>query len=1172
MGVARMGIGVGCRWWRVAMVAVGAVLAAASAAAQGPTGDVPRVTMPRMTAPPAIDGRVGEDEWRGAVRSVGLVGAESGALTARRGVFWVGCDGRMLWLAMKTEAPPDGRILTRAVPEADRDAAMVLLDDAVEVGLALPSPDKSSHAIYRLVFNARGAVLDWIEPAGQDKPAADPKQPIDRAWRLPKWEMKQQVADGWWQVEAAIPLESMGVKGEGFARPWGVQVGRVWQRPAERSRWAVAPSGSGEREAMPLVAIDDTAPVVRVLGLEGDAGQPQVRVGVFNPHSKPLTARVRLSDAWHRDPPQQVDRQVQVAAGNEEVVVLDGRRGGPEGLHQTAIDVTSPDGRSVYYHRAVRWSPERPAGRWTVGEEQKRAVDLQFKYYPYLDKVRIRVGIEALALRGQVTGATVGIVRAAAQPEKGDKSNLPPLWTRPIKFAGYAAEETCEVPKLAEGDYLFTVKLEGGEGLPQGPVVQPFVRRVFEWEHNRLGTSDEVMPPFTPLEVQDRTVRAVLREHRHGDAGLWSSVASDGRPLLAAPMRWEVVTAAPDGSGPQVQPVAGSGWKATSRRPTAVEGEAAWSAGPVKAVVRTTYDYDGMMLVRLELPPVAASLHRLSLVIPLDDARARYMHAVGDGLRSNYAGFTPDGQGAVWDSSKAARTELAGTFFPYLWLGDGERGLCWFADTDRDWVLDDKTPALELVREGKTLNLCVHFITRPGALERKHEIVFGLQATPTKPMPEGWRRWVASKAVEGGRPVGWVGACYYWGGMSYDVYPFERRFDFYDALRLGRQTGKIDQEFIARWMKMVDERLAPKGTDKHEFLLRHVQAGFHSASASRWDRGWRLFGYTNPRGAGFHVPEFATFQDEWLRYRWFHRKWGREGDVGYDVDPVESFQDYCLWHYRKMLACYDGVYWDNLFLSANFDPVAGGAWTDEQGRVHPSLGLLHMRELVKRTAVMLWQEGRDLPEGRRPPITLGHTTNALIVPVMSFLNCTMDWEWKYGYDDFQDRFSPELTVAETIGRQVGAWPTILAGGHPDPKDPRVPFMLRTRLGVALTHELQVFDYQPARDAEVYKKLFEFGYGTEGCRVFNYWQEGHPVGVEGVRACTLALAKGGAAVVVVTDYGGGGTARVTLDRAALGFKAEAAAVDLETGEAIERAAPGVFRFTLKKHDFRILRVQ
>ena len=58
-------------------------------------------------------------------------------------------------------------------------------------------------------------------------------------------------------------------------------------------------------------------------------------------------------------------------------------------------------------------------------------------------------------------------------------------------------------------------------------------------------------------------------------------------------------------------------------------------------------------------------------------------------------------------------------------------------------------------------------------------------------------------------------------------------------------------------------------------------------------------------------------------------------------------------------------------------------------------------------------------------------------------------------------------------------------------------MFRTRLGVALVHEIQVFDYRPERDKEIYQRLFEFGYGTAACQVFNYWHEDHPVTVTGV---------------------------------------------------------------------------
>ena len=123
-------------------------------------------------------------------------------------------------------------------------------------------------------------------------------------------------------------------------------------------------------------------------------------------------------------------------------------------------------------------------------------------------------------------------------------------------------------------------------------------------------------------------------------------------------------------------------------------------------------------------------------------------------------------------------------------------------------------------------------------------------------------------------------------------------------------------------------------------------------------------------------------------------------------------------------------------------------------------------------------------------------------------------------------------------------------------------------GVTLVHEVQVFDYRPDRDREVYGKLYEFGYGTDACRVFNYWQDDHPVRVEGADARTLALANAGAAIIVVTDYGDGGDCRVMLDLARLGLKPEASATNLETGESIGRSAPGVF--TLPINETRLLR--
>jgi hypothetical protein len=205
----------------------------------------------------------------------------------------------------------------------------------------------------------------------------------------------------------------------------------------------------------------------------------------------------------------------------------------------------------------------------------------------------------------------------------------------------------------------------------------------------------------------------------------------------------------------------------------------------------------------------------------------------------------------------------------------------------------------------------------------------------------------------------------------------------------------------------------------------------------------------------------------------------------------------------------------------------------------------------------------------RAGLFIPHMTNCSLIPVNAFANVTLDWEWKYGYDDFQDRFAPELTVAETIGRQTGAFPLILAGGHLDPKDPRTSRVWRTRLGVCLVHEIRAWASQPASDAELYGKVYAFGYGAPDCRVFNYWEQDHPLRVEGIDARTIALARGGRAVLIVTDYGGGGQARVRFDAARLGLNADARARDLETGAAIAPAAQGVLTLDVKKHDFKAM---
>ena len=180
------------------------VLAWCSPPSRSEEPDAPQAALPLMRDSPKIDGRIDETEWDAAVRNAGFVSHATGRLCQREGVFWVGCDGQRLYVAVKTEAPPDGRILTRAVPVDTGDQSGVFLDDSLELVLD-PKRGRTGgdQRYYHLIFNARGALFDWsVDPDNR-------QNPVDLSWRLQDWQLGQSVVDGWWHVELSIPLASL---------------------------------------------------------------------------------------------------------------------------------------------------------------------------------------------------------------------------------------------------------------------------------------------------------------------------------------------------------------------------------------------------------------------------------------------------------------------------------------------------------------------------------------------------------------------------------------------------------------------------------------------------------------------------------------------------------------------------------------------------------------------------------------------------------------------------------------------------------------------------------------------------------------------------------------------------------------------------------------------------
>jgi hypothetical protein len=410
------------------------------------------------------------------------------------------------------------------------------------------------------------------------------------------------------------------------------------------------------------------------------------------------------------------------------------------------------------------------------------------------------------------------------------------------------------------------------------------------------------------------------------------------------------------------------------------------------------------------------------------------------------------------------------------------------------------------------------------------------------------------------------GSCWSWGALTpcLDLYPRGEDFSLWEQYARTKQTGQVDEAFLRAW---VERYAAEETAEERQRTLNHVRHGFHCLTSKTND----LLAYTNARGVRLDTPEGQTFLDEWHRDAFTTRTWSRGGGVAYDLNPGESFRDYAMWYYKRMLETFvDHIYWDDIFMQSCFDVVGSEAYELPDGTIQPASGLFDMRELVRRTAVLQHEMGRGFQANQV------HLTNTAITPILSFAGSHLTWEDRVGEMDYQDRYSREYIRAESTGRQHGNAPFVLhlCGQLMRPTDEAAKakrkWLDRTLTGVALVHEIRASGRVEVFD-DMLKILYEFGYGDESTKVFNYWAPDLPVSLSRDDTSHLVIARPDGAMVVVCDYGEGGELLLSPHLGRLGFSAMAGAVDVETGQPLEILPSGAVRLSLAKHDFKVVRL-
>lgn len=1114
----------------------------------------PEVTLPVMKKAPKIDGVLQEDEWAGSVRIAGYCRLGKEELVPARAVYRLGTDGRKIYFGAVCETPKNG-ILRNVLPR--KGNALALMDDSFEFVFSPDPQNGVKPDLYHMIINANGARYAQGQKNGEGVP-----------WNIDP-ENASREENGEWSFEMAIPLESIGIK-DIFSQTLGARLCRNWKRltaemkcPGGQSTFVNKSGPFFTSARIPLFRFRKDACAVETLQLtsEDPSSQYDLRFRIVNPTDSPITVKAVVSCKPVNSQPTYLEKTVTVAAGSSEVVSAPGPVLGDEAI-VSSVNFTSPDGSIVYFRRNFIWQMNQKLTKFEDAAAKKDAdrIAVKFTYLPTYNKMRIIANLSTVKEKAKLTA-----IRAEVRDNAGTviaSTGLSPLNDRAISDTEWTIPDLRPLT-VKSGNSLYTLVVNF-DGIQGSEKKLTFYRDAMDWEGNRIGKDPDIQIfPFTPITLDGMVLGTIGKKHTLLETGLWKQIDGAGKTILRDNgMRLEAVK---DGKTTEVS---ARGFKVTKHTKTRLEAESELVSDCLKGSIRMFWEDDGMMRWKMTLTEGSADL--LRLIIPFDKKIAGMMHACTDGIRFNYAGVIPEGTGVVWDGTKAPRNSIVGSYVPYIFLGNAVQGLAVFGENDKGWTQSESLPAQQIVRDEKgNIDLILNIFASPCEVKEPRTVDIGFLGTPVKPMPENWR--TTDRHITG------ILSCLYWGcySASDDIFPRNEDTSLWTEMVRVRREGNVDPAFKEKWLAGY-QGAYPPGSEgdkrQRESWARHINAAFHVMREQHKNLDKvpnpKILIYTNARGVNFYCPSGRTYCDQWTAFETMDRDFNLLSMVAYDLDPDETYRDLAAWWYKKMFesGAIDYIYWDDTFLKSNFTLGACEAYRLPDGTIQPASGIYNQRELVRRCAAVQTEMGRDVYNRM-------HMTNAALAPVSSYLQTHYDWEDIKSGMDFQDRYSKECILASTAGRQMGV--EVYAIGFIQAETPeRMAELIRSGIGTTVTHEILWNGGGKGRKEReaIYKPLNDFGYRKDPeVRVWNYWDDDYPLAVTGGETSSIVMARGGKAMLMVNDYGNGGSFVVKPDASALGLKAGFQAFNVETGKPL-LVKDGKILIELKKHDFMLIEIR
>ncbi|MFQ6096305.1 MAG: glycoside hydrolase domain-containing protein [Armatimonadota bacterium] len=644
---------------------------------------LPLVTV-TSTTKPVIDGTIRRGEWDGAAAVAVPRVLGTRALRERSAVAWITYDDTNLYLAVRCPLPKG--VTPRA--NVKTHDGRVWEDDAVEVFVG---PDASAESYYQFIGNCAGTT--W-ESRGKDG-----------AWNCP-WTCRASVQDGHWDAEMAIPFSQLGAGSPADGTTWRFNLACDSQaRTRQVSTWAPMENTLHDPRRFGRIVFRRDAPVFQFTTVRMDYANGALIVGgrAIRAGEKAKAAATLLNLGRN---------------GATEIVTKQQTLEAQASRFEFNLPLPREDGVVVPAAYQVRWFAvtldQRLLAEGMVELEVPAPLELVLRKYFLSGRVEAEAKVNRVPGTQWPTEIEVEtqIRRAgAAGPALRRGTSAP---------TDGVARATFDVAGLDAGEYEVVARVLGADGKELAAVSEEFEKPERPaWLGSKEGITDEVLPPWTPLRMRGASVRPWGRRYDFDRLPFPSKVTTAGAQVLAGPIR---LVALVDG-----KPQAWQGERARVKRRSDSVVELATSAESDRLRISGTVsiEYDGLIRSDFEIASRdTALLESLVMEIPLKEEHAKYLY------------HFPGRWGSAYNAGALPEEGWSGPFRPFIWLGDEERGLSWFCESERNWSPADANAVTEIVRDNGTVVLRLHIVDEPRELREPLADTFGFEATPVKPMEE----------------------------------------------------------------------------------------------------------------------------------------------------------------------------------------------------------------------------------------------------------------------------------------------------------------------------------------------------------------------------------------------------------------------------------------------------